>query len=355
VTVTETSWQTSAPRDPLPPSAGQAQLGIRNKFGQGGNQTRLIVRTIAPNGVGYDTDVVAVADQWVYVNYPSSFRGAPALQPGSYIVQWQIPGGSQVASDSFTVSGQPSVCNGDEQISFSPQNAPPGTPVTVQVTSARASTNVGLAGPFTPQFLGTSSGGLGTIWSWRVVATGSGTFYYRFSVNGFDCRTGELVVGGVAPPTPTPPPPATPTPAPPTPTPPPPATPTPVPPTPTPPPPAARWVAIGPPGPVPVAAGRVELGLVNRTGQPGQQKRVTAIVSAPGGQAYDTDTMVTGNQEVTVVYPNAFRGAPALRPGTYSVVWKETGGTNLASTTFEVTGPPPGPPPPPRAGQGISR
>ncbi|MCL6649008.1 MAG: hypothetical protein K6U89_11805 [Chloroflexi bacterium] len=129
---------------------------------------------------------------------------------------------------------------------------------------------------------------------------------------------------------------------------------TPAPPTPTPAPPAARWVAVGPPGPVPVGAGRVELGLVNRTGQPGQQTRVTAIVSAPGGQAYDTDTTVTGNQQATVVYPNAFRGAPALRPGTYNVVWKETGGSNLAATTFEVTGPPPGPPPP-RAGQGISR
>jgi methionine-rich copper-binding protein CopC len=67
---------------------------------------------------------------------------------------------------------------------------------------------------------------------------------------------------------------------------------------------------------------------------------VTAIVSAPGGKAYDADTTVTGNQQATLTYPNAFRGAPALQPGTYSVVWRVTGGANLASTTFQVTGPP---------------
>jgi methionine-rich copper-binding protein CopC len=353
VTVTETSWQTSAPRQPVAPNAGQVELGIRNRFGQGGNATRLTVRVIAPNNVGYDAEVTAVADQWANVFYPTSFRGAPALQPGNYTVQWLVPGGAQVAGDTFSVSGQPTVCNGDEQLSFSPASPPPGTPVTIQVTSRRASTNVGLAGPFNPQFIGASAGGLGTIWTWRVTPTANGEYTYRFTINGFICQTGVLQVsGGVVVPTNTPVPPTptavpTNTPLPSTPTrtnTPLPATPTatPVPPTPTPTagPPPAQWVAVGPPGPVPASAGQVALGLLNRTGQPGQTTRVTAIVSAPGGKAYDADTTVTGNQQATLTYPNAFRGAPALQPGTYSVVWRVTGGANLASTTFQVTGPP---------------
>jgi methionine-rich copper-binding protein CopC len=318
VTVTDTSWQTSVPR---------------HKFGQGGNSTRLTVRVVAPNNVGYDADVTAVADQWANVFYPSSFRGAPALQPGNYTVQWRVQGGGQVAGDSFSVSGQTTVCNGDEQITFSPASPPPGTTVTIQVTSRRASTNVGLAGPFNPQFVGSSGGGLGTIWTWRVTPNANGEYYYRFTINGFVCQTGVLQVSGsVIVPTSTPvPPTATPV-----------RTNTPVPPTATPTsgPQPAQWVAVGPPGPVPVSAGQVSLGLLNRTGQPGQTTRVTAIVSAPGGKAYDADTTVTGNQQATLIYPNAFRGAPALQPGSYSIVWKVTGGANLASNTFEVTGPP---------------
>ncbi|GIW05500.1 MAG: hypothetical protein KatS3mg060_0305 [Dehalococcoidia bacterium] len=333
VTVTDTSWQTSVPRQPVAPNAGSVELGIRNKFGQGGNSTRLTVRVVAPNNVGYDADVTAVADQWANVFYPSSFRGAPALQPGNYTVQWRVQGGGQVAGDSFSVSGQTTVCNGDEQITFSPASPPPGTTVTIQVTSRRASTNVGLAGPFNPQFVGSSGGGLGTIWTWRVTPNANGEYYYRFTINGFVCQTGVLQVSGsVIVPTSTPvPPTATPV-----------RTNTPVPPTATPTsgPQPAQWVAVGPPGPVPVSAGQVSLGLLNRTGQPGQTTRVTAIVSAPGGKAYDADTTVTGNQQATLIYPNAFRGAPALQPGSYSIVWKVTGGANLASNTFEVTGPP---------------
>ncbi|GIW11319.1 MAG: hypothetical protein KatS3mg061_2376 [Dehalococcoidia bacterium] len=233
-----------------------------------------------------------------------------------------------MASDAFTVSGQPSVCNGDEQISFSPQNAPPGTPVTVQVTSARASTkcwpgrslhatvpgdeqrrpgnDLELAGRCHEQrhlllpLLESTASTAARASSWSAGQlpppqrpSPRRQPRHRQQRRRRRCqrrrrcgRTPPCRRPRPSPPTPTPVRTNTPVP-----------TATPAPPTPTSAPPAVRWVAVGPPGPVPVGAGRVELGLVNRTGQPGQQTRVTAIVSAPGGQAYDTDTTVTGNQQ----------------------------------------------------------
>ncbi|GIW07113.1 MAG: hypothetical protein KatS3mg060_1918 [Dehalococcoidia bacterium] len=96
------------------------------------------------------------------------------------------------------------VCNGDERISFNPANPNPGQQVSIQVTSARASTNVNLVGPNNPVFQGAGAGGLGTVWNWTVTAGQPGSYEYDFYIGSTPCVRGFLNVGSAPAPTATP-------------------------------------------------------------------------------------------------------------------------------------------------------
>jgi hypothetical protein len=132
------------------------------------------------------------------------------------------PGGQTPATPTpVPATPSPGPCQGDEQMSFTP-NPIVGQTIFASVTSSRALTNVGLLGEFNPQFQGVQSGGKGYVWSWAITPTQPGRFDYNFvATNGTICTTNFVLVSGAAPTaTPTPAP-ATPTPAPATPTPPP--------------------------------------------------------------------------------------------------------------------------------------
>lgn len=103
-----------------------------------------------------------------------------------------------------TATPNPVVCNGDERILFNPPNPLPGQQVSIQVTSARASTNINLVGPNSPVFQGASAGGLGTMWNWTVFAGQPGSYEYDFYIGSTPCVRGFLNVGSAPVPTPTP-------------------------------------------------------------------------------------------------------------------------------------------------------
>jgi hypothetical protein len=86
----------------------------------------------------------------------------------------------------FTGGG---VCNGDEAMSFNPSTPAVGQQVQIQVTSARASTNVSLSGPLNPQFTGVSGGGKGTIWTWVVTPNAVARYDYNFILQGVVCTS----------------------------------------------------------------------------------------------------------------------------------------------------------------------
>ena len=135
-----------------------------------------------------------------------------AGQPGSY--EYDFYRGSIPCQRGFlTVGGAPAptptptACNGDEALTFTPPNPNVGQVVSIQVTSARPSTNVGLVGPFNPSFQGAGPGGRGTIWTWTVVPGEAGAFSYTFTINGVPCASGTLGVSQPVVPTNTPVPP----------------------------------------------------------------------------------------------------------------------------------------------------
>jgi hypothetical protein len=86
-------------------------------------------------------------------------------------------------------------CPADAQFAFFPSPSRVGQLTTVTVTGSGGPTNVSLAGPFNPQFVGAAPGGRGTIWTWHVTPTQAGQhFQFRFLVNGISCSTGSLDV-----------------------------------------------------------------------------------------------------------------------------------------------------------------
>jgi hypothetical protein len=137
-----------------------------------------------------------------------------AGNPGSYEYAFLISN-VQCAQGFLNVGTSPaptptpaSVCNGDEQLTFNPTNPSVGQQFAIRVTSARPSTNVGLTGPFNPQFQGSAAGGLGTIWTWVATPNQAGSFTFAFTINGVTCASGTIPVNQPAQPTNTPPPPS---------------------------------------------------------------------------------------------------------------------------------------------------
>lgn len=89
-------------------------------------------------------------------------------------------------------------CNGDEQMSFNPSNPVTGQQFIINVTSSRPSGNVGLTGANNPAFIGISSGGRGTIWSWAVTLGSAGQYGYNFTINNVICTANTVTVNNPA-------------------------------------------------------------------------------------------------------------------------------------------------------------
>jgi hypothetical protein len=96
-------------------------------------------------------------------------------------------------------------CAGDEQMTFNPATPTVGQAVTISVTSARPSANVGLTSPqVQPNFLGSQAGGKGTIWTWSFTPTAAGRYNFNFTVSGTICTSNFVEVTGASAPTATP-------------------------------------------------------------------------------------------------------------------------------------------------------
>jgi hypothetical protein len=80
-------------------------------------------------------------------------------------------------------------------MAFIPASAGIGQVVEITVTSARASANVSLTGPWNPTMTGTYPGGRGTIWVWRIIPLEPGQFTYNFTIGGNVCAVGSITVG----------------------------------------------------------------------------------------------------------------------------------------------------------------
>jgi hypothetical protein len=78
-------------------------LGLRNKYGQQNEVYWLSATVFAPDGTSTRTEQILQGNEWLEVNYPSDFAGAPLLYPpGPYTVLWEVAEGF-LACDGFLV------------------------------------------------------------------------------------------------------------------------------------------------------------------------------------------------------------------------------------------------------------
>jgi hypothetical protein len=286
------------------PAVGSGEFlpGLRNRVGAPGETYLYQTRVIAPNGqASVATDAVN-GSAWTERPYPAGFEGAPALLAGTYTFEFVV-NGQLVRREQRFVGVTPFApgCAGDEQIAFSPAAPAAGQPFSVVATSATPLTNVGLAGPGGPQFLGSSPGGKGTTWTYRVTLAQPGDYAYSFLVDGASCATATVTVGVTDAP-----------------------------------PPDAFWQFDYPRVVRLSEANSFPLGIHNRNGRVGQQSVLTVVVGVPGGAAYSARIVVVADAWTTVRFPVNFPQAPPLQPGVYRVEWRTTAGTTIAADSIQV-------------------
>jgi len=80
-------------------------------------------------------------------------------------------------------------CFGDEHMSYSPAMPYVGDPLTIEITSSQAHTNVGVHGTSPTQIDSIQPGGLGTIWRFHTTPTQGGLNQYDFLVEGVSCAS----------------------------------------------------------------------------------------------------------------------------------------------------------------------
>ncbi|GIW07298.1 MAG: hypothetical protein KatS3mg060_2103 [Dehalococcoidia bacterium] len=295
-------WESRVLANGVQVGSGEFLPGLRNRAGASGEVYLYETRVIAPNGQ-VSTAVDAVNDAvWTQRPYPTGFEGAPPLMLGTYTFEFLVEG-QLVRREQRMVGITPFApgCAGDEQISFNPANPVAGQPFTIVATSAAAPTNVGLTGPGAPQFLGSSPGGKGTTWTYRVTLTQPGQYSYSFTVDGALCTTATVTVGmNDAPP------------------------------------PDAFWQFDYPRVVRLSETSSIALGIHNRNGRAGQQTIMTVVVGVPGGAAYSTRVVIVADAWTTVRFPVNFPQAPPLQPGVYRVEWRTSAGTTLAADSIQV-------------------
>jgi hypothetical protein len=103
-TMTDKTWQVSAPRKAGELKPGDsAEVGLRSKWGNAGEQTEVVAKVIAPDGKTTSAKTTLKAADWAMIYYPKDFAGAAPLVAGSYVVLWEINNGL-VACDGFVVA-----------------------------------------------------------------------------------------------------------------------------------------------------------------------------------------------------------------------------------------------------------
>ncbi|MCX6028673.1 MAG: DUF333 domain-containing protein [Chloroflexi bacterium] len=110
-TMTDKNWQAyAAPEggqgsDPAKPGL-VVTFGLRNKFGNAGEQYEPTAVVIAPDGSTATAIGTLKAADWLYLVYPKDFAGAQSTVPGIYTVVWQIKGGYITCSGFQVVAAQ---------------------------------------------------------------------------------------------------------------------------------------------------------------------------------------------------------------------------------------------------------
>ena len=101
----------------------------------------------------------------------------------------------------------------------------------------------------------------------------------------------------------------------------------------------ASWQVSAPREPLPVNTVKIELGLRNKFGEPGELYDVTCWVVLPTGGSTQASTTLSADEWAYVLYPNDFEPHevwPSTEaPGRYSVAW-EVDGTEVASDSFDL-------------------
>jgi hypothetical protein len=105
-------WQVSAPRDI---EAGRGvrpgqvvTLGLRKKLGQQNEMYWVGATAFAPDGTSTQTEQVLQGSEWLEVNYPTDFAGAPLLcPPGPYTVLSEVAEVSWPATASWSRIARP--------------------------------------------------------------------------------------------------------------------------------------------------------------------------------------------------------------------------------------------------------
>jgi len=118
------SWQTSAPREPVP--AGEVvDLGIRNRIGAPGETYAIGVQVNLPDGSPVNMEDEVVGDEWTYFPFDETDL------PGTYTVYFGVPQSDIIyAEDSFQVYA-PGPAPGGDFTTLTWQTSAPRTPVAI--------------------------------------------------------------------------------------------------------------------------------------------------------------------------------------------------------------------------------
>ncbi|GIW06790.1 MAG: hypothetical protein KatS3mg060_1595 [Dehalococcoidia bacterium] len=222
--------------------------------------------------------------------------------------------GSRVGESIARVVEQapPGVCYGDEQMTFWPQSPIAGQPTTVTVTSARPSTNVGLQGPWNPQFVGVQPGGKGYNWYYRFTPDAPGQYNFNFTINGWVCTANVVNVVGSGPPPPPPPPPPSGG--------------------------SGGGVNYQIANPTALSSGTMSISVSNQNCS--GNLNISIIVAGPlqvgGATARSANFTLYGCNWLTVQYPQQFPGAAPLAGGQYHVEITDRQGNDYVSTYVQV-------------------
>ena len=118
------SWQTSAPREPVP--AGEVvELGIRNRIGAPGETYAIGVQVNLPDGSPVNMEDEVVGDEWTYGLFDQTGL------PGTYTIYFGVPQSDIIyAEDSFEVYA-PGPLPGGDFTTLTWQTSAPRVPVAI--------------------------------------------------------------------------------------------------------------------------------------------------------------------------------------------------------------------------------
>jgi hypothetical protein len=98
------SWQVSAPRGwPAQTKIGESvQIGLRNKFGEQGEEYEISVRVVSPSSTFSTARGILRGSDWLYFTYPRDFDTNSGQGSGIYTIVWESRSGF-IACDGYVV------------------------------------------------------------------------------------------------------------------------------------------------------------------------------------------------------------------------------------------------------------